>query len=157
MPVNFCEEGLCLLLSVSRIGPNLAPHGGKACLLQATSCQKWATCQHMGEVWLFCATRNSEDIAIFFWQWKEPDQVLTWLQIKSSLGIRRILLQRANRLSKKKCVPDLAGSLLMELLKKVMFCYWWKCCPWLTGCISAACGSLPTASLAHALDFSASV
>lgn len=53
-----------------------------------------SNCQHLGEVWLSCATRNSEDIAIF-WSWKESDQVLTWLRIKSSLGIRRILLHRA--------------------------------------------------------------
>lgn len=45
----------------------------------------------------------------------------------------------------------------MESLKKVLFCHWWKRCPWLMGCINAACGSLPTASLACELDFCASV
>lgn len=45
----------------------------------------------------------------------------------------------------------------MESLKKDLFCHWWKCCPWLTGCIRAACGSLPTASLAWKLDSCASV
>lgn len=89
---------------------------------------------------------------LFFWRWKKSDQVLTWLQIKSSLGTRRILLQRANRLNKM-CVPDLAGSLLMESLKKkVMFFYWWIRCPWLTGSISTTCGSLPTTSLAQVLN-----
>lgn len=28
----------------------------------------------------------------------------------------------------------------MESLKKNLLCYWWKCCPWLMGCISTACG-----------------
>lgn len=43
----------------------------------------------------------------------------------------------------------------MESLKKLMSYCRWKCCPWLTGCISTTCGCLPTASLA--LDLCANV
>lgn len=43
-------RGTCLVLHVSRTGPSLAHHRRKACLLQATSCQKWTTCQYVGEV-----------------------------------------------------------------------------------------------------------
>jgi len=58
-------RGTYLVLHVSRIGPSLAPHRRKAFLLQATSCQKWTTCQCVGEA-NFSVEQEIQRTSLFF-------------------------------------------------------------------------------------------